>query len=100
MLAPLHQNFITQVKARRGSRLKSEADLFNADIWVGRAGVDLGLADGIGHLVPKMKELYGEKVRLVPLGQRRSLLQRFGLSMADTLMASVEERALWARYGL
>ncbi|MFN7224622.1 MAG: S49 family peptidase [Paracoccaceae bacterium] len=100
MLAPLHQNFIAQVKARRGARLRPEADLFNADIWVGRASVDLGLADGVGHVVPKMRELYGEKVRLVPLGQRRGLLQRFGLSMADTMMASVEERALWARYGL
>lgn len=100
MLAPLHQNFIAQVKARRGARLKPDADLFNADIWVGQSSVEMGLTDGIGHLVPKMKDLYGDKVRLVPLGQRRSLMQRFGLTMADTMMGSVEERALWARYGL
>jgi serine protease SohB len=100
MLAPLHENFIAHVKSRRAGRLKPDADLFNADIWVGKAGVDMGLVDGIGHLVPKMQELYGEKVRLVPYGQRRGLLQRFGLGMADTLMGSVEERALWARYGL
>ena len=100
MLAPLHENFIAQVRQRRGSRLSTEADLFNADIWVGRKSADLGLTDGIGHLVPKMKELYGEKVRLAPVGHRRSLIQRFGLSMTDTLIASVEERALWARYGL
>lgn len=100
MLAPLHDNFIAQVKARRGARLKPDADLFNADIWVGRASVDTGLTDGIGHLVPKMKEVFGDKVRLVPYGQRRGLLQRFGMTLSDTLMASVEERALWARYGL
>lgn len=100
MLAPLHENFIAHVKARRAGRLKPDADLFNADIWVGKAGVDMGLVDGIGHLVPKMQELYGEKVRLVPYGQRRGLLQRFGFGMAETLMGSVEERALWARYGL
>ncbi|WP_103334285.1 S49 family peptidase [Pseudotabrizicola formosa] len=100
MLAPLHENFIAQVKARRGARLKPDADLFNADIWVGRASVDNGLTDGVGHLVPKMKEMFGDKVRLVPYGQRRGLLQRFGMTMSDTLMASVEERALWARYGL
>ncbi|MFN4155678.1 MAG: S49 family peptidase [Paracoccaceae bacterium] len=100
MLAPLHENFIAQVKARRGARLKADADLFNADIWVGRASVENGLTDGVGHLVPKMKELFGDKVRLVPYGIRRGLLQRFGLAMSDTLMASVEERALWARYGL
>ena len=100
MLAPLHENFIAQVKTRRGARLKPDADLFNADIWVGRASVENGLTDGVGHLVPKMKELFGDKVRLVPYGQRRSLLQRFGMAMSDTVMASVEERALWARYGL
>lgn len=100
MLAPLHDNFIAHVKARRAGRLAPDADLFNADIWVGQASVDLGLTDGIGHLVPKMKELYGDKVRLVPFGQKRGLLQRFGLDIADTVMGTVEERALWARYGL
>ena len=100
MLTPLHENFIAHVKARRGAKLSADADLFNADIWVGRRSVDLGLADGVGHLVPRLKAIYGDKVRLMPLGQRRSLLQRFGLTVSNTLMASVEERALWARYGL
>ena len=98
--APIHQAFIAQVTKARGNRLDASADLFNADIWVGQASVDLGLTDGIGHLVPKMKEIYGDKVRLVPFGQRRGLLQRFGLDLADTVMGTVEERALWARYGL
>ncbi len=100
MLAPLHQNFIRHVQSSRGNRLKPEADLFNADIWVGQGAVDMGLADGLAHVKPKLKEMYGEKVRLVPYGQKRSLFQRFGLAMTDTMMASVEERALWARYGL
>jgi serine protease SohB len=47
-----------------------------------------------------MKSLYGDKLRLVHLGQKRSLLSRFGLGLAQDLMQSVEERALWARYGL
>jgi signal peptide peptidase SppA len=96
---PIHQAFIDHVKARRGARL-TEADLFNADIWVGQGSVDLGLTDGIGQLVPKMKELYGDKVRLVPFGQKRGLLQRFGLSIIDQALNTVEDRALWARYGL
>lgn len=100
MLEPLHANFIAHVKARRGARLNTEADLFNADVWVGQPSVDLGLTDGIGHVVPKLKELYGDKVRLVPYGQRRSLLQRFGMGLSDTLISTVEERALWARFGL
>ena len=97
--APIHDAFIAHVKARRGNRL-AEADLFNADIWVGQRAVDLGLVDGVAHLVPKLKALYGDKVKLVPLGQKRGLLSRFGLNMAEDALASVEERAVWARYGL
>lgn len=100
LLGPLHETFIAQIKARRGARLAEGADLFNADIWLGRRAVELGLADGIGHLVPKMKELYGDKVRLVPHGPKRGLLSRFGLSMTDAVLSSVEDRAIWARYGL
>lgn len=96
---PIHQAFIDHVKTRRGARL-ADADLFNADIWVGQGAVDLGLTDGIGHLVPKMKELYGDKVRLVPFGQKRSLAQRLGLNLIDQTLNTVEDRALWARYGL
>ncbi len=97
--APIHQAFIDHVKARRGVRL-ADADLFNADVWVGQGSVDLGLTDGVAHLVPKLKQLYGEKVRLVPYGQKRGLLQRFGLAAVDGALATVEDRALWARYGL
>lgn len=97
---PIHQAFIAHVKTRRGARLKEEADLFNADIWVGQGAVNVGLADGVAHLVPKLKELYGDKVRLVSYGQKRSLLQRFGASFMGSALAEVEDRAAWARFGL
>lgn len=96
---PIHAAFIAHVKARRGARLAA-GDLFNADVWVGQGAVDLGLADGIAHLVPKMKEIFGEKVQLRPLGQRRGLLSRFGLNLGESVLSHIEERALWARFGL
>lgn len=96
---PIHEAFIAHVKARRGARL-ADQDLFNADIWVGQKAVDLGLADGVAHLVPKMKELYGEKVRLVPFGQKRGLLSRLGLALAEDALSTVEERLMRAHYGL
>ncbi len=98
--APIHQAFIDHVKARRGERLSRTADLFNADIWVGQQAVDLGLADGVAHMVPKLKALYGDKVKLLPFGRKRSLFQRLGLSLVDQTLGAVEDRALWARYGL
>lgn len=97
---PIHAAFIDHVKDRRGTRLNAEADLFNADIWVGQGAADVGLVDGVDHLVPKIKALYGDKVRLVPLGQRRSLLQRLGMAAFDGAVGAIEDRALWARYGL
>jgi signal peptide peptidase SppA len=97
--SPIHEAFIAHVKARRGSRL-ADADLFNADVWVGQQAVGLGLVDGVGHLVPTMKRLYGDTVKLVPFGQKRGLLSRFGLSLGEDILHSVEDKALWARYGL
>jgi serine protease SohB len=97
---PIHQAFIDHVKRARGKRLNETADLFNADVWVGRQAVDLGLVDGVAHMVPKLKALYGDKVKLVPLGRKRSLMQRLGLAMVDQTLGALEDRALWARYGL
>lgn len=100
LLEALHENFIAQVKTRRGAKLAQGADLFNADIWLGQQAVDLGVADGIGHLVPKLRALYGPKVRLQPYGQKKGLLRRFGMEISETLIGSAEEKALWARLGL
>ena len=99
VIEPMHQTFIAQVKARRGARLTRD-DLFEGDFWIGQQAVDLGLADGIGHMVPKLKELYGDKVRLRPYGIRRGLLRRLGAEMLGSAVAEAEERALWARFGL
>jgi serine protease SohB len=95
----IHENFIAQVRSRRGERL-SDADLFTGEFWVGQKGVDLGLADGIGHLVPVMQRLYGEKVRLRVIAPRRPLFRRLGLPGVHEVLDAVEARALWNRYGL
>lgn len=97
--ALIHRNFIEQVTSRRGARLSGE-NLFTGDIWVGQAGVDVGLADGVGHLVPVMRGLYGEEVRFVPIAPRRPLLRRLGLPGVAEALGQVEERAHWARFGV
>ncbi|MBD3676811.1 MAG: S49 family peptidase [Rhodobacteraceae bacterium] len=96
----IHATFIDQVKARRGSKLPEGKDLFTGDIWVGAQAVEVGLADGVGHLVPKMKERFGEKVRFVPYSQKRPLFQRVGFGVAGTVLDGIEERAGFARFGL
>jgi signal peptide peptidase SppA len=96
---PIHAAFIAHVRARRGAKL-ADVDVFNADVWVGQSAVDVGLADGVAHAVPKLRALYGDKVRLRPMGVRRGLLSRFGMRVGSALLGQVEERALWARFGL
>jgi serine protease SohB len=103
VLEAMHESFVGHVKARRGDRLKEGAALFTGDFWAGQKAVELGLADGVAHVVPKLKEIYGDKVRLVPLGQRRPLFgwlgARLGGDIAAAALDAAEDRALWARYG-
>lgn len=102
VLEPIHAGFIAHVKARRGERLKLDApDLFEGAFWAGRQAVELGLADAIGHPVPVLKQIYGDKVRLTVHGPRKGILARFGLRAGVEALADVaEDRALWSRYGL
>lgn len=103
----LHSQFIDYVKARRGDRLKGdEKALFSGDFWSGRQALELGLIDGIADLRGKMREKYGEKVKLRVVSQPKGWLQkRLGMDsrvrqLPDEIIAALDERALWARYGL
>src|SRR5262245_3023034 len=116
----IHEGFIDLVKSRRGAKLDSrETALFSGEYWTGRRGLELGLVDAIGDLRTVLRERYGEKVR-TPLIAERGLFGRGkpgvsaaagglawlwgssteGASLAEDLVATLEARALWARYGL
>lgn len=96
----IHAAFIAYVQDRRDGKLQTETDLFTGDIWVGQSAVAVGLADGIGHLVPKMKERFGDKVQFRAYGMRRSMWQRLSARAMDGAIHQIEERAQWARFGL
>ena len=96
----IHQNFKDHVEGRRGHKLV-DRDLFTGEIWVGPKAVNDGLADGIGHLVPFMQAKFGDKVKFNLLEQKRSFLSRFGMrALVGHAIASVEDQALWAQYGV
>lgn len=98
--ANIHDAFIEHVRTARGSRLKDGEELFNGDIWVGAGSVDMGLADGIAHVVPKMKEIFGEKVRFLQYGPKRGLFERLGASVLEDAFRIAEERMQYGRFGL
>lgn len=97
---PIHEAFKAHVRNRRGDRLKTDTALFTGDVWVGQGAVEMGLADGVGHLVPTMKERFGDKVRFAVHAPRRGLLSRLGAQAFSGALDEVEARALWARHGL
>lgn len=99
-LEDLHVTFIDHVKSRRGPKLSDTPDLFTGEVYIGQKGIDAGLADGIGHLAPVMKERFGDKVQFRRYGPKRPLLARFGAQIVGDAVAGIEERAAFARFGL
>ncbi len=110
----IHKVFIDMVKMRRGERLADDGDVFSGLFWTGNRGLELGLIDGLGDMRDVLKRRFGKDTRLELVGSARSLFGRrlpgvaaiappFGEIAAEAgagLAASVEERALWSRYGL
>ena len=99
ILDGIHQTFQDHIRTRRGDRLNGD-DLFTGQVWVGQGGVDVGLADGIGHLVPKMQEIYGDKTRFRVFTQKRPFAARLGMHLLTDAAHAVEERAAFARFGV
>ena len=105
----IHENFIDYVKTRRKNKLKKGKinEIFSGLFWVGQKAVDLGLADGIGHVNEILKKKFGKKVKLKIIDQKKSFIQRrlssnlpSSLINAEELIDKLEEKALWSRYGL
>jgi serine protease SohB len=121
----IHESFSELVKASRGARLKGpEKNLFSGEYWTGTRGIELGLADEIGDLRSTLRARFGDKVATPVMAAERSLFGRVrqglggaemrfaqvshggfdmmshGAAFAEGAISALEERALWARYGL
>ena len=101
----IHENFINYVKSRRGKKINKNnyKEVFSGLFWVGKKGVDLGLADGLGHINEIIEEKFGKKAKIKMIEQKKSFLQRkLSSSIVNTedLIEQIEEKALWSRYGL
>lgn len=113
----MHASFIDLVRRRRGKKLKGD-DLFTGEFWTGQRALDLGLVDALGDLRSVCRDRFGEKVRLVVVGEKRGWLKRrfgfgppallgagsdhesWGTALGAGAMSAVEERAMWSRFGL
>jgi signal peptide peptidase SppA len=109
----IHEIFIDMVKARRGTLLAEDPALFSGLFWTGRKGLELGLVDRLGSLREEIKTRYGKDARLELVGAQKGLFGRrapgIGAFAAPDQIAAqavaglaetLEEKALWGRYGL
>ena len=109
----VHQVFIDMVKERRGDKLVEDEDMFTGLFWSGLRGKEMGLVDELGDMRTVLRERYGEKTSLRLITMPRGLFgrkvtgaatgdltSRISGAAAAGLAEAVEERALWARYGL
>jgi signal peptide peptidase SppA len=102
----IHETFKTQVRQRRGSRLRADdATLFSGEFWSGKRALELGLIDGIGDLRAVMRSRFGDTVKFRVVAGRRGWLARLGIGTRPEdwvrdLAAAIDERALWSRFGL
>ncbi|MFO0996130.1 MAG: S49 family peptidase [Alphaproteobacteria bacterium] len=105
--AEIHESFRTLVRERRRGKLKATEDvLFSGEFWTGRRAQALGLIDGLGDLRSVMRARFGEDVRLrvvkAERGWLRAIMRQETARPAwgEDIIAAVEERLLWSRYGL
>ncbi len=109
----IHRNFQDWVRERRGIRLRGlDGDLFSGEFWTGARATELGLVDGVDDLRSHLRRRFGENVKLRLISVPTPWLRRWfgphtdgshGLlpgNWADDLVAAVETRALWSRFGL
>ncbi|MBX6425014.1 MAG: S49 family peptidase [Variibacter sp.] len=111
----IHENFIGLVRERRGPKLRGdEEDVFSGEFWTGKRGLALGLVDGVGELRTTLRARFGDRVLTPLVAGGRGFLGLpipgidLGLSEApsrrltpvEDLIATLEARAWWGRYGL
>lgn len=106
----IHEQFKDWVRERRDGKLKTdEKDLFEGQFWTGNIGLEHGLIDGIGDYKTILKEKCGDDIRFKEYKADKSIvpgilggMSALGLpsSWSDDLVETIEDRAIWGRYGL
>ena len=95
----IHKAFVKQVEGSRGEQI-IDKNIFTGEFWVGETAKNLGLIDDIGHLIPTMKKLYGDKTEFYVQEKKKGLFSRFGIKIANETIGGIENHANWSKFGL
>ncbi|RXZ42503.1 S49 family peptidase [Crenobacter cavernae] len=97
LIDDIHKQFIAAVKVGRGSRLKSDPDLFSGRVWLGDKSMPLGLIDGIGSARSVARDVIKAEniVDYTPQDDLTSrFARRFGVSVSDGVRGLFSSRLL------
>jgi signal peptide peptidase SppA len=102
--ANIHGIFKDWVRERRGHVLKgSDKDLFEGQFWTAEDAIALGIIDNIGDIQGVFRDKFGPDIKFVEFGPDKkwiSSLLGADLSLSRDAISTLEERSIWARYGL
>jgi len=99
----LHQQFISFVKSRRGSKIDDKnKEIFTGAFWSGEESLEIGLIDGFGEMKATLKERFGDSVKIKEFAPKKKF---FGFSnllsgAIEMLIFKMDERSLLKRFGL
>ncbi|MBI5447438.1 MAG: S49 family peptidase [Gammaproteobacteria bacterium] len=95
MLDEVHQQFIQDVKAGRGDRLKITDDLFSGRAWTGTGAKPLGLIDGFGSVDKVARDII-KNDNLIRYNDENNLLAQlsgqFGTSFKQAIQSELITR--------
>ena len=103
--ADIHQQFISHVEARRGSRLNGKhEDLFSGAFWTGQRAVELGLVDSLGECRQTILQRFGDDTEVMFIEPKRNFLGFGRPGLRSQLVQETAdfaiERAYFSRFGL
>lgn len=93
LLGQVHQQFIDDVKAGRGERLKEFDGMFSGLFWTGEEALKSGLIDGIGDLQMVAKDKIGEET-ILTYSKEENLLDKLTKKFGKVMVDAIADRAL------
>lgn len=97
MLNEIHQQFITVVRAGRGTRLKETPETFSGLYWTGAKAVDMGLADGFGTVDTVARDIVKAEDIVdytAHEGLPERVLKKFGASVGEGALKAMARPTL------
>lgn len=93
LLGQVHQQFIGDVRAGRGDRLKEFDGIFSGLFWTGEEAVKLGLIDGISTSASIAKDKIGEE-HMISYTHEENLLDKLTKKMGKVMVDSLADKLL------